>query len=531
MTSQVVIRLVIFLVLLLLVSAADATCQTGFDYCANITISENTNLIIGSVVYYPGGGSATQILGLPLNNIEGVTYVNDNLSNVYINLTSNKYTLTYNKTVATFSTGPIFNIRAVAAPIGPGGGITEPSYAMICLNGSGAYSHPLWYGSSETYVTKNILSTNFNQYYRRNWTFYDDNGNLLNFTNKNSTLNIYCPTLGTFNYNLTSSVGSGGSLTIQTLEQPTYIANYQGILRTRSDTDHFLKGGYYLGSGLTQYQYTLVDYTSQCNGPLVIRKSINNTLSIIDLSFFDSSRIVYPFLDNNTAYDTIIYCRDGSYRDYGTFIQGSTIARNVEVTNLPINPAATKYSGGFTPLLLGNSSQNIISAVYVKTSGVVDSFNFTVEDISTQPATVVYNSVDTGLSSGEKNYNIDNNNHTYYAIISAVNDGQQVDKSQVYTPSNESLTSTTLPAQIAGIDSNWIYVDFVLLGLGCILLSGAAIDAYFVALFGVGWVLLFSLFPRLDGSIGWVSIPSWMQVILGICGLALAWGINRRHDE
>jgi hypothetical protein len=339
--------------------------------------------------------------------------------------------------------------------------------------------------------------------------------------------------MSSFSINLSTAVSYNGSLTVQTKQQPVFSLNNNGLIRTRVEPDYQLKDRYYTmpwvaNTSQTQYTFTLIDYTGQCLGPLTMYSTINDNLDIIDSSNFDPNRIAYAWLDNSTGYDIRVGCLNNGVRDFGTWILGSTQSRNIEVTNVPLNPAATVYDGGFIPSFTGNGTNTIIFT-YTKATGIVSSINYTIQDISIQPPTVDYSTQLTDTANGQVNFNMGNG--TYYATMVAVNNGQTINMANVFIPAKVNQTTTTLPPTILGSSSDWVYKSGALIGMVVIGLGWAAIDAGYGSMAMIAWILFMANAPRFDGVTGWINVPSWLQVTIGLMGLGLLWGMNRRHDE
>lgn len=563
MTSLLDIEILLAIILVIIsAGTASATCQASYDYCANITYTlsltdgwytiDLANIEGGIVGSHPPLGSglvpgASICRGSICKNLDGGYYApltdySGNLygwvgskQNVYVALgvvspghmgglpftpvLSGPYLANSNNT---------FIFQSVAGI--PTLGSPPTIWVKICLNGTNTTSYGYARNDNTTTQTITPVTADFTPYYRRKWTFLNDSGSPSNFTNQSATLTIVCPTLSSFGYNLSATPAYNTALTVQTTEQPYYIANLNGNTRTRTDIDHFLADNYYTQSQQTQYSFTLLDYTGQCFGPLVFKKSIGDNQVIIDSTTFDPSRIATAFLDNATYYDISVLCANGGLRDFGNWMLGTTLSRNIEVTNVPLNPSATVYAGGFMPMLLGNNT-NTITFAYSKTTGLVTSINFTVQDISGNPPVVVYSQQLGYSSNGQINYIMNNSNSTYYASYIAVNEGQTIMKGEVFRPVNLNATTTTLPPTILGAQSDTIYKSAALIGMGIMGLGWAAIDAGYGGIAMVAWILLMSNIPRFDGSTGWIQVPGWLQVTIGLMMLGLLWGMNRRHDE
>jgi hypothetical protein len=537
-------KILIYLTLMALAVCAEATCQTYADYCKNITVPRNFNPFIPDtcMTSYQRtyGLSLSEFNGL--SDIDGVPYNAGAFDRVNItvwNATNTKYDLYLDNVTSwdpdkggTFTEQNTYFIKLIRKlPTDPVDTDTGGVVVSLCLGTVGTYSYPYNYTFpvfNQTCIQAQTIN-DFTEAYRRNWTFrYEENSSLVYFNNKNATLSVSCPTSSLFNINLTDKVPTGGSYTVWTKEQPVYDLFYKddGMNWMRADKDIMLKDNYYLRKTATQYTLNLVDYTSSCNDLLIIKKTINDAEDIVWSGYYGLSHDAYPWLDNQSYYKFIQTCRDGSIRDFGSIMLGSTTSRNLEVTNINLGGGVTRYAGGLALDFSSDYGAGILSLNYAKDTGTIGSVNFTVYNLSANPMTELSSTVVTGVTNGSLNYNIQGND-TYWMTAVVVNEGMTVEKSEaviLYNTTGGRLVDFHLPSTVMGLSDTTIYKSIVMIGAVVMGLGFAAIDAGFAAVVVVGWFLLTDLF-------GWVSIPAFLKVVIAFMALGLLWNIARRHDE
>jgi len=536
------------LILLLLAGCVNATCQTDFDYCMNITIPTmpEETFIPDSCLTDPRTFPIDLSAWNGLTDLEENDYVSGNLSRVYVavyNTTNTKFDLYVDNTSSTWDGDPRYPqeldyyylklVRRVPAD-------TETSASgvivKICMGGLGYYPHiydntyppAINLSCTDGIYGKKPEVSEFTKYYRRNWTFlYEGNGSIYNFGGHNATLTVSCPGLSSFNINMTL-YGSNSSMTAQTIQWPRYSLQVDGVERLRQDKEDFLKDNFIFYDLTQNYRFNLVDYTAQCNNLLYFQKTFGDTLQNVWVGTFGMERDAYVYLSNSSEYRIYVLCQDNSIRDFGSMTLVGSTTKNIEVTNILLSGAVNKYSGGLTTSFSSDVDSQTLSFNYAKTSGSLSYLNMTVYDISESPMEEVYSVEAADTPSGSLTYNVGNVSHTYWLVTSIINDGQRIYKSASLTCTNQTigyyLVDLNLPPTVLGVYAATIYKLIALGGVVTLALGFAPIDAGYGAVAVVGWVLLTDLF-------GWIHIASWLKVVIGLLALALLWGLQRRHDE
>lgn len=372
------------LILLLLVGNAAATCQTFYDYCWTFNLPEGADV----TEFY--STPSTDILAA--TNIQGEFYLDQNLQTIYVNVSNGASTKVWegwNAVTAGISAQHYlyFNSSGAIPPAGVKSNVT------VCLNGSDTIdllpdatliSYPVGAGFSEMSLDK------FAEYYRREWTFKDNNNQVFNFTNTTAVLNAWCDTYSQVSLNLTDVVGDDGVLTVQTLEQPKFFLYYEDNLpRIRQDRVNFLLDNYYISSTPgANYTFTLVDYTGgECyQSYLSILSNINDVIGKVHVQQFDQSNIQYANLEPEMQYTFNVDCTT-SFRNLGpVYLDGVNVDRNVVVSNPTLNPLASRWDGLNISI---SSNYNTVLVTCVVGSTSLTDVSFLLYSTNTTPYTLI----------------------------------------------------------------------------------------------------------------------------------------------
>ena len=337
------------IILLLLGGMVSATCQTQWDYCGTFTLPNILD------PYYDGHAYISTpkyniILDTNSKNILGEYYVYENYSNVYMSITN----VTSGWVIDGYN--PSFSGIRLSTNNSNNTGQTQSSTVKICLTGIGYNNNfttippHFCVGGWSCEDQRNIAMSEFTQYYRRLWTFRSDASNsIYNFTGHTAQLNVWCNDYSQATINLTSTVGSQGNYTIQTIQQPKFFLIVDNLIpRVRQDSQNFLADNYYVqtGDGLN-YTFTLQDYTGGqfYKGYLTITETVNDTVGNIHVQQFDQSNIQYVNLRPNIQYDFRV-SNDVSLRDLGpVYLDPFTTNRNVVVTRPSLTSLASRWDG------------------------------------------------------------------------------------------------------------------------------------------------------------------------------------------
>lgn len=371
------------LTLILFSGLVSATCQTYEDYFINYTIPATISGSFNLTFQDRGYDTTTNCysLGDIGENMEGQCYIWGNLTNVRIKLINGSSTYQYFPVDVADPDGAILYVQQVDS--GTGGVST---YIELSLNGTDqVYAHTMVAPAAALGSDiVNLQQSEFTARYRRNWTFRNETSNALyDFTGTNSTLKAWCNDYSEFEMNLTELVGSGGSLTVQTLGRPKFFLTAGDIsARVRQDTPYLLRDDYYIPdvSG-SQYTFTLQDYTvGDCKeSTLAIQRSIADELKNIHVEQFEQDYIIRPFLENNTQYKTILYCTD-STRDLGPmYIVDSDLTKTILVTRPDLGDFQYSYQGVTIDITKDWGASQVGCSIEseVTTTGYFEVYNYT----------------------------------------------------------------------------------------------------------------------------------------------------------
>ena len=335
----------ILLAILLLAPLASASCSTYCELYGNITVTELTG------IPDTGGNMSFVTLAAELgNNIDGFAYMSTDLSNVYINainLTSLFSYYVYDKTYDADAEYMIYlNVSDGTTGSRPQG------YIELCLNATAVITHPIMHDGDPTGALPTQTPSkgdDFTQNYARNWTFRDESdGSVYDFSSENATLKVWCDNLDEFEINLTDVVGTGGSLTIYTLEKPKYFLNLNlNPSRIRQDKGIQLVDGFYITTAAADlYTLRLVDYTGGqfYKSTLSIQGTVNDALNNIHVEEFPTDNIIYAYLQNNTQYKILLDGVDD--RDLGQmYVTDEDLARDIVVTKPSFSNFTYRWDG------------------------------------------------------------------------------------------------------------------------------------------------------------------------------------------
>ena len=517
-------KLLFFAVLLCLIGSVDATCETFWDYCMNYSLNPN-------VEYY----------FFRFNNLENETdmegnlYMNSTLQRVYAAttngvgdsaaewtepyLTSNGYELYVN------------NIASCSPNcVGDGG------YLTVCLNSTGyVYNHPTTMiyrcptGGGSCYNI-NLNLTDFEQYYRRNWTFIDDStGTAFDFIPLNVTMTVSCNDYA--DVVISNNTLAKGTLTLQTKQEPRYsvivmkILNYTFSPRIRQDKEHFLKDNYLLTRDKSEqtFAFRLVDYSGGyfSDSTIYIQKAIGNLPpQNLHVEPFGVDNYVYPLLMNNTNYKIVVKTNTSS-RDLGSiYATDPYTVKDVIIT---------------TPYVLG--AKNIwdngnISFVYDYNNGLISCVYYDKLYVSWAELEV-YN--DTGLIheynetrwmgiSGTMSYTAGTSEQDFKLKCTiADSDGIREAYDTVYYRNTSAYYKgfdLNLPSTIFGISYSTFYT-----------FSALAIIIVIAGIFGminIGFgAVITSVLTMFFTYVGWLSIPWWFVVLIFFLSILFMLAQNR----
>jgi len=404
-------KIIGFIILYFLADMASASCATGFDYCANITITGKTNITVSQTVNYVGESWFGWSIGGIYKDVSQRYYFpeNNTMDNSYITAVAGAASYT-NYSIISDALTPMIYVDYL-----PGFGGGGPSYLMICLNVTNDQTHPTIDAADTAAANKKILSENdFTKYYSRNWTFKDElTNNLINFTNHTSNLEVLCPTLSSFDINLTSRIPDGGSIIIQTIELPRNILSIDDFgQRVRQDNDYQLQDTFYAlssSTGAENYQFILQDYSGgDCfKSNLVITKTIDDNVEIVHNEKFEQDNIVRAYLTNNTYYGIDLFCSNStrnlgsmlivdddlsrsvfvSRPDFGgyPFLWDSAtlwLTQNLSIPSVGCTVNSTESTRGYFEVYNVSSSGALTKDYYATSTGTTIQFSKTVGDLN-----------------------------------------------------------------------------------------------------------------------------------------------------
>ena len=498
------------LVVLMLISSVDATCRSYCDYFMNVTTISQGNLSIASIYE-----AATE-------NGEGQVYVWSNLSNVLITPTNGTKLFDF----YVYDDGGIIFVNVTDACAGG-----CPSYEgaiEICLNGTeNEYTYneittgtP---GGTETAYTL----TSFTRYYRRNWTFREEETNdLFDFTNIAADLDVACENYAGFTENITDKVGSGGSITVQSLEEPKNILISPGIVRVRQDTDYSLKDDFYLAATTAdamEHTFTLVDHTGGQfkNAYIYIRKPIGGSLKNIHVEKFWDDNLIFPYLLNQTQYN--IRLVGTSTRNFDPLtINDNDLDKDIPVTIPDFGQIPARWDG--LNISLTTSWDNKQVACAYTSDVAITLAEFYVYNTTSTPYTQLYNANDTAASASIS-YVVPHENDTYLLKCVVTDSTHGIREiTELHSLRNETAIyrgfDLNLPATTFGITRAWVYklaslfIIFIVFALFSALSFGTGSIA------GVTSVIFFVW-------IGWLTAPWWFMGFLAFFALFMKLTENR----
>jgi hypothetical protein len=523
------------LAIMLMAGLADATCQTGWDYCANYTLPHDA-VVAGT------NGNITVIdfsYMFNLENIDGIDYVNSSLQNVWLKIynTTDTNGARYNN--LTLAGGYLATLcepgtpcRAFMKREGCQAGCVNTSILEICLNGSYNNGRPYQYdypNSGNNIGIYPILS-DFTAYYRRNWTFRDESdASIFSFLGTNTTITTSCDNYASFTYNLTSL--GNGSLTIQTKERPKFsTVVVKGATtfspRIREDKDNFLGDNYYLTKSTTtaqEIEFRLVDYTGgQFYKSTVSFDKAIGTLAPqhIAVHQFGIDNLVYPLLLNGTSYKIVLE-NNNSVRDLGSVYIRDGTQKDIIVST----PDFTLSSNNWDDLnisIIYDYDLEQISCIYHDTSTITRA-EFYVYNISNTAKTLTYNSNATAQS-GTITYTASNYTQKYGTLcrITDTKGSRYVEKDIMFRNSSTLYNNFDLELEdtVMGISKETFYIGLSI--IPSLILAGIFGMAY-AGIAGIVFVLTVMWFTW----IGWLSIGWWFLVLMLFLAIAYQLGMNR----
>jgi len=526
----------VFLVVML-ASLADATCETRWDICVNKTFTQgltaSTNYVIDmssircEITPVVGGGTTTSCNSTTIQkNIEDEYYYSNthNLTNWNVTVDVSGFSLAPLTTPYMDTTN-----EKIKVGVGAADGAPKRITVTACTNGT----RDKWtYTETDNAddATLSISETDFDVYYRRNWTFRDESGNsLFNFTGRNSTLSVWCNDFSEFELDIPSNISSGGDITIQTRQLPKFFADVATTpSRIRQDSENQLKDNYYLATSTATsdlHDFTLQDYTGGdfYLSTIKIRRSIGDTVGFIHVERFQQDNKISAVLLNNTQYS--IDVEGTSLRNLGPlFIESSDTTHNVIVTT----PDFTDYTQRWSDLTIAISSDydnGQVSCGINSTELVTGEFN--VYNVTSSGYDLDYTdsttteALDIGFS-----YAVPDINGTYRVYCEATGSKYGLrsleriihfrNESAIYRGFDLDFGST-----IWGISRSFMYklVAFFFLTVVCGLFSARTYSKGALAYAG-----MLSLF----WWVGWTDLTQSLVGLLAFLAIMLALGANRR---
>ena len=515
--------LLILLTIALTTNTQADTCRTSYDYCLNQSILATS--ITGTGVAW------IDLTQLNQNNIDLQPYVNENLTNVFIQIqnSSNAADCGTFGPVRLASNGYLHKV-AYSVNTGALANCTVPAYINVCLNGTTpTYTYAIGAPLPVTSIPTMLLN-NFTPYYRRNWTFRGQiNGNLVPFSGQTGTLQVYCPTLSEFQINLTAAAPTGGPLIIQTIEQPKNFVTYNSVLPyVRQDSTNFLQDNYYISTSQVSmpFVFQLLDYTGgQCyKSTATFYRTVNNSLlGIVWVETFDASNYIYPNLVNGTQYTIMLNC-NGNIRNLGPqWIQDPSTVKSIVATA----PQMTNINQRWVGLNMSiNSDYNTaqISCVYTVNPPI---YNATMDIYNVSTNSLIYSTSSQQLSASL--IYTANVNNTYLAkcyIKDATYNTRELD--QYINFRNQSAYwkgfNLNVPPTVLGISRNLFLIGLGLIGA---LLLAATFNELNYGIGGIVVALIFGFFAY----VGWFAElnTSWWLVSIAISlGVAIQLSRNRQ---
>ena len=495
------------IIIIFLATSASASCRTYYDYCINISLPND------NITGLPGAPDEVLIWFddfINETNLENEIILFDNYTNVYTemhNSSETGYKGIYNSVLD--SRNYLVALRGNNTD-----GIGTPAYTIICLNGSDEYYSAFSNLAGEAgRKRENPSKTDFTKYYRRNWTFKSQvDASVWDFTNQDTELTVWCPTLSDFTINLTDVVAAAGTLTYQTLEQPKNIISVDGGSNiVREDNDNFLKGDFYITNQTQGIEYTfaLKDYTGGdfYQSTLSIYKTINDKLVPIHVERFDQSNTLTVLLLNRTQYTIKVENSDGSVRDLGNLYLTEDTDKNIIVTQPNVGSYAYSYQD--TTIDITKSWDNSILGCNINGTVTLAAF-FDVQNVTGSTREQIANSYTSGKQISFTTA-IPDRNMTYMVKCGY----NQTPYGLVYREEMISLRNETdkylgfdlnLPNTVMGISMDFVYgiISLVIMLVFMALFSSIS--------FGVGAVVtgIAAVFLK---WVGWLDTP-WSLVML-----------------
>ena len=505
-------KLLALVLLVVLAGSVSASCRTYCDWFANISLgdygaSQPVLVNVSDFVYIDNqacAGSCPACWNLSIcSNVEGEYYAaQTNKSTIYLtvhNLDTSDWAVRLNTSSTEFDSERIFVTCSDC-----GGG-----YLEICLNGSST-GHAYTYASLDAGSTLDVVASDFTQYYRRNWTFKDEETNsAYPFTGLTANLTVSCGNYAGFTLPLSAC------MTVQTREQAKYtVAAYNATtpvqIRVREDDDHFLRDDFYLiktaGSGVRN-TLQLVDYTpGQFYQSIIkIQRPVSGSMKNVHVEQFDQSNLIYPYLINNTDYRVVVV--GSSTRDLGIMsITHLDTDRDVMVTT----PDLGRYPYVWDNILLSFTSDydtSTVGATYNFTGGVGCSrVEFYVYNTTTTPYPLDYNANSTANDTTFSK-TVGNNAGTYLLRVKITDtNGKVMEQSMILTLRNSSAYykgfDLNLPATFIGLSRTWAYNLAALFIVTIVFALFSAITHGTGAIVGAG-AFAFMVF------VGWLTAPTW----------------------
>ena len=508
----------ILLAILLLAPLASASCQSLCSWYGNITLTELEGIDKG------GNLSLLTIAGELGNNIDGLAYISQDLTNVDIQVTNGSRYFDYYVYNTTYDNDAAYMIYLNVSDgcLGiPGVCPSYQGYLELCINGSAVLTHPYMNDGDPTgtLTTQTIQSSDLSQYYTRNWTFYDESdGSIYDFSSENATLKVWCETFDEFTINLTDVVDTGGSLSIQTRDKPKYFLDLNlNPSRIRQDKDIELKDGYYITTAAAElYTLRLVDYTGGqfYKSTMSIQGVVNDALKNIHVEEFPTDNIIYAYLQNNTQYKILL---DGAdERDLGQmYVTDEDLARDIVVTK----PSFSNFTYRWDDLVMSFTEDWANSQVgchFNSTSNTTCSMQ--VYNITGSDYILDYTSGGTSGTDVALAFTVDNNTDSY--LVRCISNHPTLgvrDKSVKLQMWNETgffkSFELNIPDKIVGVSRTFFYK---MLALTLILAAGGIFSTHTMGTGAVvmSGVLAFTVyinwFPVSQWFVGFIAFMSFM---------------------
>ena len=454
-----------------------------------------------------------------LKNGLGELYANVNMSNVYVKIVNSTHVNGTKYTVADIATQ--FNTNNVRLLFGQGncGGIGKPdcqgeaSYAIICVNGTSTnYRGGIGANYVEIIPEISLNINNFTKLYTRNFTFLlESTGANYNFAGTSTNLNVWCPSLTSYDINLTSSISAQNTYYIQTLDEPKISVQVNNNpSRTRQDVEQQVFDNFIISNSMLsdKFQFRLLDYSGgeYYKSLLELHKTVNNQDEIISSERFQQDNILYTGLQNNTQYKIVV--KGESTQDLGyLYISDLDFTRDVFLSQPTLGDTQNNWLN--TNISITTDYGNVQVGCRILTEYTTTGY-FNVWNKSGNTWALDYSTTSTGKNIVFSKTVYDNNGT--YRVQCAANDTtyglRNIDQT-VFLRNETAIYKgfdLNLPNVIAGVSRQTMYK---ILAVTVILITATLFSAVSMGVVAIAMAAMVLLFDY----VGWYDMPS---ILIGV---------------